>query len=245
MKKKVMKINREDHNMEKNQELELMDIFEALSIPGLNEIIRYKIKELKENPRFAALISAYKEKKRVFKDTVYDSYMRLSDKPGGDPGIDNIGSIGNRLYWFELVRYRRDNWNVYKLEPSPPPYYDRREILPCDIIDCVKDVPINPENVQTLSDVPSNLYGKSYDLQLIRFSLHYVCGSIRENRMSLEERHKKKRYSVNENLDNAYRVFFYYLHKFPEIRDYFFNELFGKIGPLLEDSSLIDREDII
>lgn len=231
--------------MKKNEEMELMDIFEALSVPELNEIICYKVNELKENPRFAALISAYKERKKVFRDTVYDSYRRLRDKPGVDTGIDNISSIGKRLYWFELVRYRRDNWDVFNLEPSPPPYYDCHEILPCDIIDCVKDAPINPESVQTRADVPSNLYGKSYDLQFIRFSLHYICGSVRENRISLEERHKKQRFSVNENLDTAYRVFFYYLHKFPEIRDYFFNELFGKIGPLIEDSRLIDREDII
>ena len=51
-----------------------------------------------------------------------------------------------------------------------------------------------------------------------------------------KQRRVQQIFTENEELGFAYSAIFYYMQKFPQFRNYLFNEFFGKIKPLLDES---------
>ncbi len=141
----------------------------------------------------------------------------------------------SKLYWFEVVRYRPGDLRIVEMEPAVPPYYNPSEILPEDVMDRLFDAPFEPGKVSTMMNVKSHLFDLLFDLRFIRFNESHVVGTVKENPLAEKERYKNQVYTANEKLDMAYQVFFHYMKKFPVVRDYLFNEFFGKILPVLEE----------
>ncbi len=207
------------------QEMDIDELVTLLGIPQVKEAVFYKINEFKEHR--GHLIDSYKKEREMFRRTVFESVRRDES--------DTEDSGNNALYYYEIVRFRPGDIRVVGFEPEIPPYYNRSELLPEDVIERLFDAPGDFRDARVLWKEPSHLYGKQYDLQFIRWNESHVTGTIRENNETREERYRNQVHTVNEGLDAAYHVLFHHMQRYPEIRDYIFNEFFGKIKPVLDD----------
>ena len=205
---------------------DIHELIELLHVPVVENRLYLKIQELKSS-EYQSRIKLYREKVETYRRILYENRDRESGGAEKSPGT---------LYWFELTKYKHNDWRVSRIDPEPPPFYDILEIIPDDIIEVIDLSLTNPDKVESRLDAASHLFGKRYDLEFVRCSANHACGTIRETTASLEKRHRESVYTENEKLDIAYNMFFSYMRKFPSIREYFFNEFFSKIKLMCEEN---------
>lgn len=203
--------------MNPEEYIDLIELMELLNIPAIERHLYSAIENCKTREYFNQL-ERFREKKKILREVLYASFSRENEKEQKE--FDNI------LYWFEMMRYRKGYWKLKALEPSPPPYFEKSEIIPEDITQIIESFPVNPDKVERLLDVGSHFYGKTYDLRFTIFSPYMVCGTISENQHSKVQRFKSRVFSWNEQLDEAYKVLFYYMEKFPQLRNCLLNKFF-------------------
>jgi hypothetical protein len=212
--------------MKKRETTDIHELIELLHVPVVENRLHLKIQELKS--------SEYENKIKLYRQRV-ETYRRvLFENQAQKPGNEEKDS--SPLYWFELTKYKSNDWRVTRIDPEPPPFFDILEILPDDIIKVIDLSLTNPDRVESRRDITSHLFGKRYDLEFVRCSANHACGTIRETAASMEKRHRDNAYTENEKLDIAFNMFFSYMRKFPSVREYFFNEFFSKIKLMCEES---------
>lgn len=206
--------------------IDIIELMELLNVPEIAKHLYYAIQNCKTG-EYANKIKIFTEKKKALRQALFESfYLENNQSPKEIPGS---------LYWFEVIRLSKDYWEIKTLEPTPPPYFEKSEIIPGDIIQLIAAYPFNPDQVERLTNVPSHLYAKNYDLQFTRFSPYMACGTIAENQQAREQRIKSQIFTRGEQLEVAYKVMFYYMEKFPTLRNYLFNEFFSILKPAIDE----------
>jgi hypothetical protein len=69
--------------------------------------------------------------------------------------------------------------------------------------------------------VHSDLLNKTVDLQFVRYSPGHLFGTVKENPDTAKVRDNMNRFTLERNMELAYRVFFHYVQKFPELNKSF------------------------
>lgn len=207
----------------KRDPIDVTELIEALKIPEFEKAIYMKFQGLKSGEH-GRLLTAFDEKKKSLKQRLFKSRQEKqgNDGNGIDPDV---------LYWFELLQYKPGDWRTTALEPVPPPYFDHSEILPPDVIDYIDDAPVQPHDVVKLTGILSDEFNKAYDLDFVRYSENSAMGVIWETTESIKNHLKLKEFSGNETTENLYRLMFYYMKRYPDIRDQLVRELFQVILP--------------
>jgi hypothetical protein len=215
--------------MKVNANIDMTEIMEMLSVPEIERNMYFAVENYKTG-EYAQKIKLFKAKKKAMKQALFGSY------PGENENIPN--GLANRLYWFELGRFRRNQWEINILEPTPPPYYKESEIMPEDLVQMITNNPVDPDRVERMTGVRSQLYGRNYDLQFTLFSRYFACGTIRENQKAQEQRFKSQVFTWNEQWDVAYKVLFHYMERFPSLRNYLFKEFFNILKPAVDEKNI-------
>ncbi|MCX6582809.1 MAG: hypothetical protein NT166_21750 [Candidatus Aminicenantes bacterium] len=212
------------------------ELIEILSIPEIEDIIWKKLESLKTDEP-AKFIRLYKEKKKTLRQEIFENKRKEAEETDKARHDD--------LRWFEIVLFNAEAhwWKLTAMEPVPMTYYDKTEILPVEVIKAVEESPVDRGKVRKITNLRSDLVGKSFDLTFIHYSCNNAFGTIRENPGAREMRHQEQDYTLNENMDMAYNVFFTYMKRYPEIRDYFFNEFFNIIKPMHDRTGHVQVEN--
>lgn len=205
--------------------IDITELIEILAIPEIEDLIWNRLESLKTDEP-AKLIRRYREKKRALKQEIFENKRKEAAESGKE--------LQDDLRWFEMVLFNAEShlWKITEIEPLPLRFYDKMEVIPSEVINAVEESPVDPGMVRSLTNLRSDLAGMSFDVTFVRCSRNNAFGTIRENPGSREKRHQAQDYSFNENLDMAYEVFFTYMKRYPDIRDYFFNEFFNIIKPM-------------
>jgi hypothetical protein len=215
--------------------IDLAELRDLLNVPEIARSLKYTVEKFKSG-EYAQKIKMFNEKRKALKEALFESFSR-------DKGKDRDQDINrNILYWFELDRVTMGYWDIINLEPRIPPYYEKYEILPEDLVRMIGGYPANPDRVERLIGVKSRLYGKNYDLHFTVFSPYYAVGTVIENPTAREERIRGMQFTWNEQLDVAYKVLFYYMEQFPPLRDYLFNEFFEILKPAVDEKRKEDKK---
>lgn len=212
--------------MTKRETIDIHELIELLHVPVVEHRLHLKVEELKSS-EYENKIILYKQRVATYKRILFESKVKTS----------NENEKSTQPYWFELTKYRDDEWKVTRMEPDPPPFCDILEIIPDDIIKLVDCSLTNPDKVESMRNIPSSIFQKHYDLEFVRCSDNHAVGTICETPVCAEKRYQDKAYIENEKLDFALRLFFSYMQKFPLIRDYFLNEFFSKIKLMYEEGN--------
>jgi hypothetical protein len=188
------------------KDVNLYDLIDMVHIPGVNPVFAALVERLKTGD-LQHCIDAYKRKERTYHEELFMKHYRAGQNPP--------------LYWFHLTQYNAWQWRITNIEPVPGNYLRRNEILPRDIIDQITRELVDPDKVITMKAVHSDLLNKTVDLQFVRYSPGHLFGTVRENPDTAEVRDNRNRFTLEENMDVAYRVFFQYVQKFPEVNKSF------------------------
>lgn len=225
--------------MTDRETVDIGELIELLGIPEVEDQFWKKLQSVKTDV-FSKHIMGYREKKSEFRRRILEG-MRVMSKDGGGVGAE----CNNEPYWFEMMLYREQPclWNITVLEPQPPPFYDRHEIVPVEVFKCIDEAPVDPDTIRMPPGIRSELYGKTYDLKFMRFSRNHAFGAIMENNEGRAKRYLEMDYSFNESMDMAYREFFSYMRRFPDIRDHFFNEFFYVIKPMQDREFIVIKQN--
>lgn len=213
--------------MKKRETIDINEVIELLHVPLVEHRLHLKIKELKSS-EYESKIKLYKQRIETYRRILYAN--KVPETGNGDEKM-------KQLYWFELTKFREDEWKVTKIEPEPPPFSDFLDIIPDDIIKLIDSSLTNPDSIEKMRDVSSGFSQKHYNLEFVRCSDNHAVGTICETIASMEKRYQDKAYTENERLDFALKLFFSYMQKFPSIRDYFLNEFFSKIKLIYEEGN--------
>jgi len=211
--------------------IDIIELMEILNVPEIEKYLYYAVQNCKTG-EYADKLNIFTGKKKALRQALFESFY---------PGNNNSTKESHTpLYWFEVHRYGKGHWEIKELEPTPPPYFEKSEIIPGDIIQLIVAYPVNPDRVERLTNVSSHLCAKNYDLQFTRISRYMVCGTIAENQQAREQRVKNQIFTRSEQLEVAYRVMFYYMEKFPKLRSYLFNEFFSILKPAIDENRIED-----
>lgn len=217
--------------MKPSVNVDIIEMMELLSVPEIERNLYFAVENYKSG-EYAQKLKILRAKKKMLKQALFGSaLMETAESSNGMP---------NRLYWFELCRFRREQLEINVLEPTPPPYYETSEIIPQDLVQMIESNPVDPDRVESITGVRSRLYGKNYDLQFTLFSRYLACGTVRENQQAREQRFKSRTFTWNEQLDVAYKVLYYYMEKFPALRNYLFKEFFSILKPAFDENEIDD-----
>lgn len=214
--------------MDDEKLINLNDVIALLQVPEISEALFYTIEKYKTG-EFARKFQEYRQRQRLFKESAFNIFADTE----------------RRIYWFELVQVKPGDWVRFNIEPTPPPYYDKSEILPDDIIELIVESEVTPEEMvkcQRMLSAKENIY---YDVYYVRFSPYYICGAVEENRRSMTHRHSKEDFSGNERLDSMYKTLFYYMQKYPEIKEHVTREFFGKMMPVIKELETQERSILL
>jgi hypothetical protein len=185
---------------------DIVELFDLVHIPEINKVFALKIEELKGSD-LRQCIQDYQRKREMYYQDLFVTHYREGE-----------------LYWFELTRYREWDWRMTKISPASLSYRSEYDILPWDVIDQIIDYPVNPDKVNTLEALHSDMLNKTVRLQFVRTSLKHIIGTVREKPGYLNVQGKKESISLNlldENLEIAQQVFFHSLPKSPFLNDVF------------------------
>lgn len=209
--------------------IDIIELMEILNVPEIEKHLYYAIQNCKTGG-YTNKLKIFTEKKKALRQALFESYYPGNNKSSKE--------INDPLYWFEVFRYSKGYWGIKVLDPTPPPYFEKSEIIPGDIIQLIAAYPVNPDRVERLPNVSSHLYEKNYDMQFTRFSRYMVCGTISENQQAREQRVKSQIFTWAEQLEMAYKVMFYYMEKFPMLRNYLFSEFFSILKPAIDEKQI-------
>lgn len=135
------------------------------------------------------------------------------------------------LYWFECSVFASGDWGLTKFAPSPGKVDPYESIMPQDIIDQIKDIPVNPDKVVFFNDVYSPTSRRYIDIKAVKISPIHICRTVRQNIEGYEQLLANHVGVTGEELEVnpelAYQAFLYYLHNVPWFAEEFVNEFFN------------------
>jgi hypothetical protein len=216
------------------------EISELINIPEFEEIIIHKIEELKE---------LLKDKITLYKITKSENQ---SDASGNLSVCEEDGKERNFTYRFELDRTEDGDW-VPKIIDPPPPYHNKYEIVPVEVIQYISRFTPNPTKVEKVKEFTSpQQKGKMYELSFTRYTHHHALGTICEIKRKKAPKPRKfpKRSIIDtqgsykkETGDGNYRVFMFYMERFPKFKAHQFSEFFMKWKPLIDNHMIKETND--
>jgi hypothetical protein len=218
--------------------ININELMELLNIPDFERIIYHKVEELKY--AFQEEISLYKNLKDHFKKTDNGNLLLY----------ENLSPQRKLTYRFELHKTDNDEWTPVKIDPNPPhtPIYD---IIPQSIIDHISNFKTDPLRIYKYqSEITESENNHSFQVEFTKLSDEHIVGTIREsdpNEENAPKDNKKKETNViyindsfrKERDEDNYKELFYYMQKYPEIKDYIFAEFFIKLKPEFDNKSAV------
>ncbi|NIM18021.1 MAG: hypothetical protein GTO45_39000 [Candidatus Aminicenantes bacterium] len=223
----------------------LGELEELLNIPQFERIIFHKIEELKLYLKDE--IEHYRKLKGYFRKLAYGDMEVLSNEEDEkEKSVGRNGSIDGdkrgQTYHFELSQEKDNQWNVARLEPSPPPGYDIYDIIPEEVIEYIVSLDTTTGEIETITDLSlPSVGGIRFDLHFTKYSLHHVLGTIKTHQIEETEvldgsavvMEKIYNYTKKEPEESDYKELLYYMRKYPPLRMYFFTEFHMKMKPLI------------
>jgi hypothetical protein len=205
-----------------SKNISIYELISLVHIPEVNKIIESALEELRRGT-FSPCILDYESKKKNYYQSLFEDLY-----PGEGEGSDGF-------YWFELTQFDEWQWRMTSIEPKPPPHMHYYQVLPRDVIDGMAHTLVNPDKVITMKAVHSRSLNKKVDLQFVKFSPIHMFGTVRENLDDWQEVFNGDRDVLEKDLDAAFRLFFYYLHKYPDLNKEFMQRYIKKMIPKLKE----------
>jgi hypothetical protein len=212
--------------------IDISELLELLAIPEIEAIIWNKLESIKTDEP-AKLIRSYKEQKKTLRQEIIESKREEVQEADIELSPD--------IFWFEMFLFnpKSHSWNVVEMEPLSMTAYNKMEIIPTEVIKAIDESPVGPGIIRTITEIWSDLAGKSFNITFIRYSRNNAFGTIRENPDTRVKKQQTLDYTLKENQDMAYKIIFSYMKRYPEIRDYFFNEFFDIIKPMQDRAGVV------
>ncbi len=216
---------------------------EVLYIPQIERLIYHKIEEL----------GFY------WKDEV-DHYRKIkAELKRGVPGNlaiwenEKYNEQGNKyIYHFELYQEEDGHWITSNLYPEPPEGFEANDILPEEIVTYIGTFNTETGNLESKKGL--TIPGREeqvFDFRFVKYYSNHILGVVEFNHIPgpinsaaspkpAEENDKTDpvadlfaNFKPSEgDLDN-YKELFYYMQKYPSLKNYFFTEFNVKIKPLV------------
>lgn len=177
------------------------DIFKVMDlahIPEINRMAAEFIAKFEKKPMNP--MTELQAKKKIY----YQSLFKAQQQQKGEG-----------FYWFELTRYKEDQWRMRHIEPIPGDAMSRYTVLPKDVIADLYDAIVDPETVITRSNVRSESVGKSVDLQFVKYSHHYLFGTVYE-RKGKGKSSSPAALRPEEDPEAYFRKFYHNMRQHPE-----------------------------
>ncbi|NIM11578.1 MAG: hypothetical protein GTO45_05745 [Candidatus Aminicenantes bacterium] len=213
--------------IDETNDVNLYTLIELVKIPEFNRYLRLKVDDVK-NGTLNKYAVEYKKKEDKYNEELF---IRIRDQQE-EAGEEEYPP----LYWFELTRFRLWDWGITILSPWPPPYEPYYNVVPRDIIRRITaSFPVDPDMVITIKALQSKEVDKKVDLQFVRLSSNHIVGTVRENLDDWQEVFNGDRDVLEKDLDAAFRLFFYYLHKYPDLNKEFMQRYIKKMIPKLKE----------
>jgi hypothetical protein len=230
-------------NMNKQEILAVLD--ELLNIPQFERIMVHKIEELKLY--LEDEIEHYRQLKAYFKKLAYgDMIVLRNEEDEKEKSVEinwiNGGDKPEQTYHFELNQEKDNQWNVARLEPSPPRAYDIYDIIPEDVIEYIVSFDTSTGKMETITGLSLPAVGGiRFDLHFTKYSLHHILGTIKTHHLEQTEDsedgeeiiEKTYNYTRRKPGENDYKELICYMYKYPPLRIYFFTEFHMKMKPLI------------
>jgi hypothetical protein len=219
----------------------IAEFSELLTIPEFEKIITHKIEELKL--LLSDEITLYKNVKHTFEKTAKGNMVVCEDN-----GIER-----GPTYRFELNRTEAGEWIPARIDPPLPPYRDRFDVIPHEVIQYISRFTPNPLKIEKIREyAPPSLKERIFEFSFTRYSHHHALGTICEiKKRTIPELSKPDKRS-NIGIDNAYtknsedgnyREFVFYMEKFPIFKDHQFSEFFQKWKPLFDNGMILGTNE--
>jgi len=225
----------------------LNELDELLNIQQFERILFHKITELKLYLKDE--IDYYRELKGHFRKLAYGDMEVLSQDEDEDEDEESAerdwsadSNERRQIYHFELSQDDNNQWHVAGLEPSPPVGYSFCDIIPEEIIQYIVSVAIPSGKIEEIKDLSlPDLEGMRFDLHFTRYSPYHILGTIKTHQLEEVEEGENSEEICEEIYDftrkqpeeSDYKELLYYMHKYPQLRMYFFTEFYMRMKPLI------------
>ncbi|NIM11577.1 MAG: hypothetical protein GTO45_05740 [Candidatus Aminicenantes bacterium] len=206
-----------------SKNISIYELISLVHIPEVNKIIESALEELKRGT-FSPCILDYESKKKYYYQSLFED---LNPGEGDSEGSDGF-------YWFELTQFDEWQWRMTYIDPNPPSHMHYYQVLPRDVIDGMAHTLVNPDKVITMKAVHSKSLNKKVDLQFVKFSPIHMFGTVKQTAEVRKNKGKKRGVSLEGDLEMAYRVFFDYVRKFPDLSKEFIQDFLTNMLPQLK-----------
>jgi hypothetical protein len=206
------------------QNVNIYNLIKLAHIPEINYILRETMASIEDGP-LTGTVTKYQEKvKRVYRklylDVVTGQLKRL------EPAYP-------LLYWFEITPFASGDWGLTTISPWPTEIDPHFVIMPQDLIDRVKDHPLEEGKLAELKAVFSPMSQRLVDLRFMRLSPNHICGTVRLNirniKALLETRGQVGEVELRNDPEKAFQAFLYFLHYLPWFKDEFIEEFYSRV----------------
>ncbi|MCP4156897.1 MAG: hypothetical protein GY757_54800 [bacterium] len=151
-------------------DFDVTKVFTLTQIPELRKLVALKVEELKHG-NAGEYLEAFEAKKKRLYDRVFDCL------PEEEKGERFTGVPG--AYWFELTRYKDNEWHITRLDPERPEYLSNMEIIPWEVINILAETPILPDEVQEIQANNPDRDEMKFNFNYIHFSDSGIFGVVR------------------------------------------------------------------
>lgn len=207
----------------KNDSINIYELVKFSHIPEINFSLRETMEGIEDGP-LTEIVGNYYKKVENYRRTLYMEPVM--------EGAKNFRSAYPMLYWFECSTFTNGDWGLTKFAPSPGKVDPYESIMPQDVIDQIKDIPVNPDEVVLFNDVYSPTSRRYMNIKAVKLSPIHICGTARLNIEGYEQlltnHGKVSREELEAKPELAYHAFLYYLHNVPWFAEEFVREFFER-----------------
>jgi hypothetical protein len=210
---------------DERKDVNIYEMIKMIHYPEMNRLLNLKLQEYK-NGEFKKCIDEYDQKKEYYCKSLCRDTWDQEQKSGK--------KIYPPLYWFELTKYKENDWSMTIIDPWPPKYMPYYAILPTDIISRMTEALIDQNKLITWNAAYSKSMNKKVDVKFVRFATNHIIGSVRENFNGFSEEEAEKKVTYEGNLDMTYKLFFLLLERHPDLVNTFVKEFVAKALPVIK-----------